>query len=180
MEFLSKGTLIVMDGGASKAIEELVAGDKVVTYDLGADDFDMAHIEVNPTSAGVVAEVVSADQESASKIVFDDDTEITATGNYAIYGAFDNDGWISVDGTEIDEDDEDERIGINGKLDVKSEVLPYTDTDSDAAQAGFTGPSSVFVESIESIDDDLTMYSVILENGSTMFANGILVESGKE
>ncbi|MBC8421918.1 MAG: hypothetical protein H8E03_00700 [Pelagibacteraceae bacterium] len=181
MEFLSEGTLITLEDGSSKAIEELKVGDEVQTYEMGDEDFDMAHIEVNPRSIGVIDEVVVGDiEDNISEISFNNDSSLIVTNNYPIYGADEGEGWISVDGVEMDPDSDDERIGIYGKLDVKSEAFLHSEIGSDAALSGFSSlEDGVFVESIEAVEKSIKMYSIILENGQSIFANNILVSTGE-
>jgi len=56
--WVNKGTLITLEDGSQKAIEELSKGDKIQTYHAGTEDFDGAHIEHNEQSAGAISDIV--------------------------------------------------------------------------------------------------------------------------
>ena len=56
--FLAKGTLITLSDGTTKAVEELVKDDKVLTYNYSAKNHDGAHLENNELRIGTIANLI--------------------------------------------------------------------------------------------------------------------------
>ncbi len=183
--WLNKGTLITLEDGSQKAIEEIVAGDKIQTYDASGEDFDGAHIEHNDQTSGAVTEVEENSIESVdvSKISLSNDTNLVLSSDSPIYGMKDGVNWVVAS-----KDAAEELYGVGERTEE--------DIEAGAPESRFTALAvndSVFVDDgeglsydvsvteIESQDgeDDFTMYCISdIEIGGTFFANGVLLGIG--
>ncbi len=183
--WLNKGTLITLEDGSQKAIEEIVAGDKIQTYDGSSEDFDGAHIEHNEQTAGAVTEVQENTIESVdvSKISFSNDTNLVLSSDSPLHGRKEGVNW-TVASKEAAED----MYGPGERTE--------DDIEADAPESRFTALAAndpVFVDDGEGLsydvsvtevesqegEDDFTMYCISnLDKGGTFFANGVLLGIG--
>jgi hypothetical protein len=183
--WLNKGTLITLEDGSQKAIEEIAAGDKIQTYDGSAEDFDSAHIEHNEQTSGAVTEVEENSIESVdvSKISFSNDTNLILSSDSPIHGMKTGTNWVAAS-----KDAAEELYGAGERTEA--------DIEADAPESRFTelaADDSVFVDDGEGLsydvsvteiesqkdEDDFTMYCISeLDKGGTFFANGVLLGLG--
>ena len=178
--WLNKGTLITLEDGSQKAIEEIAVGDKVQTYGASAEDFDGAHIEHNEQTSGAVTEVEenSIEGVDVSKISLSNDTNLILSSDSPIYGMKESINWVTPSkeaaeelyGPGEHEDDEPE-----------SRFTELAADDSVFVDDGEGLSYDVSVTEIESQDDedDFTMYCISdLDKGGSFFANGVLLGIG--
>ena len=183
--WLNKGTLITLEDGSQKAIEEIAVGDKIQTYDASSEDFDGAHIEQNEQTSGAVTEVEENSIESVdvSKISFSNDTNLILSSDSPIYGMKTGTNWVTPS-----KDAAEEVYGAGERTEE--------DIEADAPESRFTelaADDSVFVDDGEGLSydvtvteiesqegkDDFTMYCISeLDKGGTLFANGVLLGIG--
>ena len=178
--WLNKGTLITLEDGSQKAIEEIAVGDKIQTYDASGEDFDGAHIEHNEQTSGAVTEVEenSIEGVDVSKISLSNDTNLILSSDSPIYGMKESINWVTPSkeaaeelyGPGEHEDDEPE-----------SRFTELAADDSVFVDDGEGLSYDVSVTEIESQDDedDFTMYCISdLDKGGSFFANGVLLGIG--
>ena len=180
LSWLNKGTLITLEDGSQKAIEELSKGDKLQTYHAGGEDFDGAHIENNEQTSGAVTEVQENTIESVdvSKISLSNDTNLVLSSDSPIHGMKEGTNWV-VASKEAAE--EVYGAGEHAEGEPESRFSVIAADDSVFVDDGEGLSYDVTVEEVESQEgkDDFTMYCIGgLDKGSTFFANGVLLGLG--
>jgi len=178
--WLNAGTLITLEDGSQKAIEEIVAGDKIQTYDAETEDFDGAHIEHNEQTSGAVTEVQENTIESVdvSKISLSNDTNLVLSSDSPIYGMASDVNWVT---PSKDAAEDMYGAGEHAEGEPESRFTELAADDSVFVDDGDGLSYDVTVEEVESQEgeDDFTMYCITdLENGGTLFANGVLLGIG--
>ena len=178
--WLNKGTLITLEDGSQKAIEEIAVGDKVQTYDASAEDFDGAHIEHNEQTAGAVTEVEenSIEGVDVSKISLSNDTNLVLSSDSPIYGMKEGINWVT---PSKDAAEELYGPGEHEDDEPESRFTELAADDSVFVDDGEGLSYDVSVTEIESQDDeeDFTMYCISdLDKGGSFFANGVLLGIG--
>ena len=180
LSWLNKGTLITLEDGSQKAIEELSNGDKLQTYHAGGEDFDGAHIENNEQTSGAVTEVQENTIESVdvSKISLSNDTNLVLSSDSPIHGMKEGTNWV-VASKEAAE--EVYGAGEHAEGEPESRFSAIAADDPVFVDDGEGLSYDVTVEEVESQEgkDDFTMYCIGgLDKGSTFFANGVLLGLG--
>ena len=180
--WLNKGTLITLEDGSQKAIEEIAAGDKIQTYDASAEDFDGAHIEHNEQTSGAVTEVQENTIESVdvSKISFSNDTNLVLSSDSPIHGMKTETNWVAA---SKDAAEEIYGAGEHEDDEPESRFSAIIANDPVFVDDGEGLSYDVSVTEIESQEgeDDFTMYCISnLDKGDTFFANGVLLGLGVE
>ena len=180
LSWLNTGTLITLEDGSLKAIEEILVGDKIQTYDGSAEDFDSAHIEVNEQTSGAVTEVQENTIESVdvSKISLSNDTNLVLSSDSPIYGMKEGTNWV-VASKEAAEEVYGAGEHAEGEPESRFSVIAADDPVFVDDGEGLS--YDVTVEEVESQEgkDDFTMYCIGgLDKGSTFFANGVLLGLG--
>ena len=178
--WLNKGTLITLEDGSQKAIEEIAVGDKVQTYDASAEDFDGAHIEHNEQTAGAVTEVEenSIEGVDVSKISLSNDTNLILSSDSPIYGMKESINWVT---PSKDAAEDMYGAGEHAEGEPESRFTELAADDSVFVDDGEGLSYDVSVTEIESQDDedDFTMYCISdLDKGGSFFANGVLLGIG--
>ena len=185
LSWLDTGTLITLHDGSQKAIEEILVGDKVQTYDGSAEDFDSAHIEVNEQTSGAVTEVQENSIESVdvSKISLSNETYLVLSSDSPIHGMKEGTNWVVASKDAAEEvygageyTEEDKEAGL-----PESRFSAIAADDSVFVDDGEGLSYDVTVTEVESQEgkDDFTMYCISgLDKGSTIFANGVLLGLG--
>jgi len=186
LSWLNKGTLITLEDGSQKAIEELAEGDKIQTYRAGGEDFDGAHIEHNEQSAGAITDIEensSIEGVDVSKISLSNDTDLVLSSDSPLYGVKGNTGWV-VASTEAAE--ELYGAGVRDEEEIESGAPESRFSAIEANDPVFVDDGEglsydVTVSEIESQEgkDDFTMYCIGgLDKGDFFFANGVLLGLG--
>ena len=180
LSWLNTGTLITLEDGSQKAIEEIAAGDKIQTYDASAEDFDGAHIEHNEQTSGAVTEVQENTIESVdvSKISLSNDTNLVLSSDSPIYGMKEGTNWVTPS-----KDAAEEVYGVGEREDdePESRFSALIANDPVFVDDGEGLSYDVSVTEVESQEgkDDFTMYCISdLDKGGTFFANGVLLGLG--
>ena len=93
--FLAKGTLITLSDGTTKAVEELVKDDKVLTYNYSAKNHDGAHLENNELRIGTIANLIKylIPRKDTVKVTLSNGNEIVVTKDFPLIGAGKAIGW---------------------------------------------------------------------------------------
>jgi len=160
---IDKGTLITVADGSKVSVEDLKVGDKVQSYDMNADEFDMAHLD---NSEQISVEVVEVNLETipgeeVCKLSFSNKSVLSVSG-CDLYGADDSAGCLLL---PSDKDiSGEEHVGM-AKIKVDDTV--YIDSNDSL--------EDVEVESLDSWANSREMISISIKGGDTVFANGILV-----
>jgi len=180
LSWLNTGTLITLNDGSQKAIEEIAVGDEIQTYDASGEDFDCAHIEINEQSSGAVMEVEENSIESVdvSKISFSNDTNLILSSDSPIHGMKEGTNWVVA---SKDAADELYGPGIPDEGEPESRFSELSANDPVFVDDGDGLSYDVLVTEIESQEgkDDFTMYCISgMAKGHTVFANGVLLGLG--
>ncbi len=183
--WVNTGTLITLEDGSQKAIEELAEGDKIQTYNAIGEDFDGAHIEQNEQTSAAILEIEenSIEGVDVSKISFSNDTNLVLSSDTPIHSVVGNQGWVAVSKEAAEElygkgerSEEDIEAGAPESRFIELEVnAPIFVDDGDGLSYDVT------VSEIESQEgkDDFTMYCISdLDKGDFFFANGVLLGIG--
>ena len=180
LSWLDTGTLITLEDGSQKAIEDIAVGDKVQTYDGSDEDFDSAHIEINEQTSGAVTEVKENSIESVdvSKISLSNETYLVLSSDSPIYGMKEAINWVT---PSTDAAEEIYGPGEQKDDEPTSRFSAIAADDSVFVDDGEGLSYDVTVTEIESQEgkDDFTMYCISeLDKGGTLFANGVLLGLG--
>jgi len=186
LSWLNKGTLITLEDGSQKAIEELAEGDKIQTYRAGGEDFDGAHIEHNEQSAGAITDIEensSIEGVDVSKISLSNDTDLVLSSDSPLHGVKSGHNWI-VASKEAAE--ELYGAGVRDEEEIESGAPESRFSAIEANDPVFVDDGEglsydVIVSEIESQEgkDDFTMYCIGgLDKGDFFFANGVLLGLG--
>ena len=185
LSWLNKGTLITLEDGSQKAIEELSKGDKIQTYIAGGEDFDGAHIEHNEQTAAAITDIEenSIEGVDVSKISLSNETYLILSSDSPIYGMKDGINWVAAS-TEAAE--ELYGAGEQTEADIeagapKSRFTSLIADDSVFVDDGDGLSYDVTVSEVESQEgkDDFNMYCIgELDKGDFFFANGVLLGIG--
>ena len=165
---IDKGTLITVEDGSKVSVEDLKVGDKVQSYNMNSDEFDMSHLDNNEQ---ILAEVVEVNLESVSgeevcKLSFSNKSVLSVSG-CDLYGADDSAGCLLL---PSDKDiSGEEHVGM-AKIKVDDTV--YIDSNDSL--------EDVEVESLDSWANSREMISISIKGGDTVFANGILVSADRK
>ena len=185
LSWLNKGTLITLEDGSQKAIEELAEGDKIQTYRAGGEDFDGAHIEHNEQSAGAISDIEenSIEGVDVSKISLSNDTDLVLSSDSPLHGVKSGHNWIVASKEAAEElygagertEEEIESGAPESRFSAISANDPVFVDDGEGLSYDVT------VSDIESQEgkDDFTMYCIGgLDKGDFFFANGVLLGLG--
>lgn len=186
LSWLNKGTLITLEDGSQKAIEELAEGDKIQTYRAGGEDFDGAHIEHNEQSAAAITDIEensSIEGVDVSKISLSNDTDLVLSSDSPLHGVKSGHNWI-VASKEAAE--ELYGAGVRDEEEIESGAPESRFSAIEANDPVFVDDGEglsydVIVSEIESQEgkDDFTMYCIGgLDKGDFFFANGVLLGLG--
>jgi len=185
LSWLNKGTLITLEDGSQKAIEELAEGDKIQTYYAIGEDFDSAHIEQNEQTSAAILEIEenSIEGVDVSKISFSNDTNLVLSSDTPIHSVVSTQGWV-VASKEAAE--ELYGIGERTEEDIEAGAPESRFTELKVNAPIFVDDGEglsydVTVSEIESQEgkDDFTMYCIGgLDKGDFFFANGVLLGLG--
>ena len=186
LSWLNKGTLITLEDGSQKAIEELAEGDKIQTYRAGGEDFDGAHIEHNEQSAAAITDIEensSIEGVDVSKISLSNDTDLVLSSDSPLHGVKSGHNWI-VASKEAAE--ELYGAGVRDEEEIESGAPESRFSAIEANDPVFVDDGEglsydVTVSEIESQEgkDDFTMYCIGgLDKGDFFFANGVLLGLG--
>ena len=93
--FLAKRTLITLSDGTTKAVDELVKDDKVLTYNYSAKNHDGAHLENNELRVGNITNLIkqSIPKKDTVKVTLSNGNEIVVTKDFPLIGAGKATGW---------------------------------------------------------------------------------------
>lgn len=186
LSWLNKGTLITLEDGSQKAIEELSKGDKIQTYHAGAEDFDGAHIEHNEQSAAAITDIEensSIEGVDVSKISLSNDTDLVLSSDSPLHGVKSGHNWIVASKEAAEElygaGERDEEEIESGAPESRFSAISANDPVFVDDGEGLS--YDVTVSEIESQEgkDDFTMYCIGgLDKGDFFFANGVLLGLG--
>ena len=186
LSWLNKGTLITLEDGSQKAIEELAEGDKIQTYRAGGEDFDGAHIEHNEQSAGAITDIEensSIEGVDVSKISLSNDTDLVLSSDSPLHGVKSGHNWIVASKEAAEElygaGERDEEEIESGAPESRFSAIEANDPVFVDDGEGLS--YDVIVSEIESQEgkDDFTMYCIGgLDKGDFFFANGVLLGLG--
>jgi len=186
LSWLNKGTLITLEDGSQKAIEELAEGDKIQTYRAGGEDFDGAHIEHNEQSAGAITDIEensSIEGVDVSKISLSNDTDLVLSSDSPLHGVKSGHNWIVASKEAAEElygaGERDEEEIESGAPESRFSAISANDPVFVDDGEGLS--YDVTVSEIESQEgkDDFTMYCIGgLDKGDFFFANGVLLGLG--
>ena len=186
LSWLNKGTLITLEDGSQKAIEELAEGDKIQTYHAGTEDFDGAHIEHNEQSAGAITDIEensSIEGVDVSKISLSNDTDLVLSSDSPLHGVKSGHNWIVASKEAAEElygaGERDEEEIESGAPESRFSAISANDPVFVDDGEGLS--YDVTVSEIESQEgkDDFTMYCIGgLDKGDFFFANGVLLGLG--
>ncbi len=183
--WVNKGTLITLEDGSQKAIEELSKGDKIQTYHAGAEDFDGAHIEHNEQSAAAITDIEenSIEGVDVSKISLSNDTDLVLSSDSPLHGVKSGHNWIVASKEAAEElygaGERDEEEIESGAPESRFSAIEANDPVFVDDGEGLS--YDVIVSEIESQEgkDDFTMYCIGgLDKGDFFFANGVLLGLG--
>ncbi len=184
--WVNKGTLITLEDGSQKAIEELAEGDKIQTYRAGGEDFDGAHIEHNEQSAAAITDIEensSIEGVDVSKISLSNDTDLVLSSDSPLHGVKSGHNWIVASKEAAEElygaGERDEEEIESGAPESRFSAISANDPVFVDDGEGLS--YDVTVSEIESQEgkDDFTMYCIGgLDKGDFFFANGVLLGLG--
>ena len=185
LSWINKGTLITLEDGSQKAIEELTKGDKLQTYHAGGEDFDGAHIENNEQSAAAITDIEenSIEGVDVSKMSLSNETYLILSSDSPLYGVKEGSNWV-VASTEAAE--ELYGAGERTEEEIESGAPESRFSAIEANDPVFVDDGEglsyeVTVSEIESQEgkDDFNMYCIGgLDKGDFFFANGVLLGLG--
>ena len=185
LSWLNKGTLITLEDGSQKAIEELAEGDKIQTYYATGEDFDSAHIEQNEQSAAAITDIEenSIEGVDVSKISLSNDTDLVLSSDSPLHGVKSGHNWI-VASKEAAEELYGAGERTEEEIESGAPESRFTELEVNAPIFVDDGEGlsyDVTVSDIESQEgkDDFTMYCIGgLDKGDFFFANGVLLGLG--
>ena len=165
---IDKGTLITVEDELKVAVEDLKVGDKVQSYNMNSDKFDMSHLDNNEQIlaevVGVILETVPG--EEVCKLSFSNKSVLSVSG-CDLFGADSTAGVLS-----LPSDADISGLEHSGKEEIVIGDSVYID-DNDSLE-------NVEVESLDSWSNSREMYSIRIIDGYTVFANGVLVSVDTE
>ena len=164
---IDKGTLITVADGSKVSVEDLKVGDKVQSYNMNSDEFDMSHLDNNEQILAEVAEVnlESVSGEEVYKLSFSNKSVLSVSG-CDLYGADDSAGCLLLPSDKDISGEENQ-----GKAKIKVDDTVYIDSNDSL--------ENVEVESLDSWANSREMISISIKGGDTVFANGILVSADR-
>jgi hypothetical protein len=143
------GTKIMMEDGSEKNIEDVVIGDKIISYNFNE----------NINELDIVDDVTSRKVFKTVKYIFDDETELEATLDHPIYVK--GKSWSSYDNNLSNQ-----MYDIGGVS--KIEIGDYVKTSNDFKK----------IKSITEIDEWVTVYNLSkIKYNQNFFANNVLVHN---
>ena len=163
--FLAKGTLITLSDGTTKAVEELVKDDKVLTYNYSAKNHDGAHLENNELRVGTIANLIhiSIPRKDTVKVTLSNGNEIVVTKDFPLIGAGKAIGWQVYDAIAY----KDKEVSFE-VLEVGKELYSWPIKVNE-----YEHITSLEEQTGEDLEEMYCINKVMI--GHTIFANGILV-----
>jgi len=165
--FLAKGTLITLSDGTTKAVEELVKDDKVLTYNYSAKNHDGAHLENNELRIGTIANLIKylIPRKDTVKVTLSNGNEIVVTKDFPLIGAGKAIGWQVYDAIAY----KDKEVSFE-VLEVGKELYSWPIKVSE-----YEHITSLEEQTGEDLEEMYCINKVMI--GHTIFANGFLVSA---
>ena len=165
--FLAKGTLITLSDGTTKAVEELVKDDKVLTYNYSAKNHDGAHLENNELRIGTIANLIKylIPRKDTVKVTLSNGNEIVVTKDFPLIGAGKAIGWQVYDAIAY----KDKEVSFE-VLEVGKELYSWPIKVSE-----YEHITSLEEQTGEELIEMYCINKVMI--GHTIFANGFLVSA---
>ena len=165
--FLAKGTLITLSDGTTKAVEELVKDDKVLTYNYSAKNHDGAHLENNELRVGTIANLIhiSIPRKDTVKVTLSNGNEIVVTKDFPLIGAGKATGWQVYDAISY----KDKEVSFE-VLEVGKELYSWPIKVNE-----YEHITSLEEQTGEDLEEMYCVNKVMI--GHTIFANGFLVSA---
>lgn len=165
--FLAKGTLITLEDQTTKAVEELLKDDKVLTYNYSVKNHDGAHLENNELRVGTIANLInlSIPRKDTIKVTLSNGNEIVVTKDFPLIGAGKATGWqvydaIAYKGKEVSFEE----------LEVGKELYSWPIKVSE-----YEHITALEEQTGEDLEEMYCVNKVMI--GHTIFANGFLVSA---
>ena len=165
--FLAKGTLITLEDQTTKAVEELLKDDKVLTYNYSVKNHDGAHLENNELRVGTIANLInlSIPRKDTIKVTLSNGNEIVVTKDFPLIGAGKATGWqvydaIAYKGKEVSFEE----------LEVGKELYSWPIKVSE-----YEHITALEEQTGEELEEMYCVNKVMI--GHTIFANGFLVSA---
>ena len=165
--FLAKGTLITLSDGTTKAVEELVKDDKVLTYNYSAKNHDGAHLENNELRIGTIANLIKylIPRKDTVKVTLSNGNEIVVTKDFPLIGAGKAIGWQVYDAIAY----KDKEVSFE-VLEVGKELYSWPIKVNE-----YEHITSLEEQTGEDLEEMYCVNKVMI--GHTIFANGFLVSA---
>ena len=165
--FLAKGTLITLSDGTTKAVEELVKDDKVLTYNYSAKNHDGAHLENNELRIGTIANLIKylIPRKDTVKVTLSNGNEIVVTKDFPLIGAGKAIGWQVYDAIAY----KDKEVSFE-VLEVGKELYSWPIKVNE-----YEHITSLEEQTGEELIEMYCINKVMI--GHTIFANGFLVSA---
>ena len=165
--FLAKGTLITLSDGTTKAVEELVKDDKVLTYNYSAKNHDGAHLENNELRIGTIANLIKylIPRKDTVKVTLSNGNEIVVTKDFPLIGAGKAIGWQVYDAIAY----KDKEVSFE-VLEVGKELYSWPIKVNE-----YEHITSLEEQTGEDLEEMYCINKVMI--GHTIFANGFLVSA---
>ena len=166
--YIDKGTLITLGDGSKAAVENIKVGDKVQSYNMNADEFDMSHLDNNEQISVEVVEVNSETipGEEVSKLSLSDKSVLSVRG-CDLFSAVADVGILA-----LPSDDDIPKELQSGRTEITVGDSVYVDSGELLEE--------VSVEGIDDWTNSREMHNICIMGGDTVFANGVLVSIDKE
>ena len=163
--FLARGTLITLADETTKAIEELVEEDKVLTYNYSTKNNEAAHLENNELRIGTIANLIKylIPRKDTVKVTLSNGNEIVVTKDFPLIGAGKAIGWQVYDAIAY----KDKEVSFE-VLEVGKELYSWPIKVSE-----YEHITSLEEQTGEDLEEMYCINKVMI--GHTIFANGILV-----